>query len=39
VLVEEGKLACTSLPSWWDDFRYVLVLVREGKPACASFPP
>jgi hypothetical protein len=39
VLVEEGKLARTTLPPWWDDFRDALVLVQEGKLACASFPP
>jgi hypothetical protein len=39
VLVQEGKLARTSLPPWWDDFRDALVLVQEGKLACTSFPP
>jgi hypothetical protein len=42
VLVKNGKLARTSLPPCWDDFRDVLVLVQEGKLAfsrCASFPP
>jgi hypothetical protein len=45
VLVEEGKLACASLPPWWM-MRFcargkasMLVLVQEGKLACASFPP
>jgi hypothetical protein len=31
VLVQEGKLACASLPPWWDDFQDVLVLVQEEK--------
>jgi hypothetical protein len=32
VLVQEGKLACTSfLPQWNDVVRYVLVLLQEGK--------
>ena len=39
MFVQEGKLACTSLPPWWDDFQNVFVLVQEGKIACASFPP
>jgi hypothetical protein len=37
--MQEGKLAHTSLPPWWDDFRDALVPVQEGKLACASFPP
>jgi hypothetical protein len=40
VLVQEGKLAHTSFPPWWDDVvQDELVLVQEGKLACASFPP
>jgi hypothetical protein len=39
VLVQEGKLAHASLPTWSDDFRDALVLVQEGKLACTSFPP
>jgi hypothetical protein len=40
VLVQEGKLACTSFPSWWNDVvRDVLVLLKEGKLTRASFPP
>jgi hypothetical protein len=40
VLVQEGKLACTSFPPWWNDVvRDALVLVQEGKLACTSFPP
>jgi hypothetical protein len=39
VLVQEGKLARTSLPTWSDDYRDALVLVQEGKLASASFPP
>ena len=31
MLVQEGKLACASLPPWWDDFQYALVLVQEEK--------
>jgi len=31
VLVQKGKIACTSLPPWWDDFQDVLVIVAEGK--------
>jgi hypothetical protein len=37
--VQEGKLACASLPPWWDDFRDALVLVQERKLARATFPP
>jgi hypothetical protein len=39
VLVQEGKLARASLPTWSDDFRDAVVLVQEGKLASASFPP
>jgi hypothetical protein len=39
MLVQEGKLAHTSFPPWWDDVRDALVLVQEGKLACTSFPP
>jgi hypothetical protein len=39
VLVQEGKLAHASLPTWSDDFRDALVLVQEGKLASTSFPP
>jgi uncharacterized protein YjeT (DUF2065 family) len=32
VLVQEGKLACTSFPPQWNDVvRDALVLVQEGK--------
>ena len=31
MIVEEGKLACASLPPWWDNFQDVIVLVQEGK--------
>ena len=39
MLVQEGKLAHTSLPTWSDDFRDALVRVQECKLASASFPP
>jgi hypothetical protein len=40
VLVQEGKLACTSFPPWWNDVvRDALVLLQDGKLACASCPP
>jgi hypothetical protein len=40
VLVQEGKLACTSFPPWWNDVvRDVLVLLQDGKLARTSFPP
>ena len=40
MLVQEGKLAHTSFPPWWDDFvRDELVLVQEGKLTRANFPP
>jgi len=39
VLVQEEKLACTSLPTWLDDFRDALLLVQEGKLASTSFAP
>jgi hypothetical protein len=40
VLVQEGKLACTSFPPQWNDVvRDALVLVQEGKLAHTSFPP
>jgi hypothetical protein len=39
VLVQEGKLTCSSFPLWWDDVvRDELVLVQEGKLARARFP-
>jgi hypothetical protein len=31
MLVQEGKLACASLPPWWDDFQDALVFVQEEK--------
>jgi hypothetical protein len=40
VLVQEGKLACTSFPLWWNDVvRDALVLLQDGKLARASCPP
>jgi hypothetical protein len=40
VLVQEGKLAHTSFPPWWNDVvRDALVLLQDGKLACTSFPP
>jgi hypothetical protein len=39
VLVQEGKLTCTSfLPQWDYVLQDELMLVQEGKLACASFP-
>ena len=38
VLVQEGKLECTSFPPWWNDVvRDALVLMQDGKLARASF--
>ena len=39
MLVQEGKLACTSFPTQWNDVRDVLVLVKERNIAHASLPP
>jgi hypothetical protein len=40
VLVQEGKIARTSFPPWWnDDVRDALVLLQDGKLACTSCPP
>jgi hypothetical protein len=39
VLVQEGKIARTSLSPWWNDVvRDALVLMQDGKLARASFP-
>jgi hypothetical protein len=39
VLVQEGKLACTSFPPQWNDVvRDALVLVQEGKSSMLAFP-
>ena len=38
MLLQEGKLARTILPPWWDDFRDALVVVQEGKIARTTFP-
>jgi hypothetical protein len=39
VLVQEGKLARTRFPPWWNDVvRDALVLMQEGKLTHASFP-
>jgi hypothetical protein len=38
--VQEGKLACTSFPPWWDDVaRDELLFVQEGKLERANVPP
>jgi hypothetical protein len=39
VLVQEGKLACTRFPPWWNDDQDALALVQEGKIPLAIFPP
>ena len=40
MLVQEGKLACSSFPPQWNDVvQDELVRVQEGKIASVSFPP
>jgi hypothetical protein len=40
VFVQEGKVAHTSFPPWWNDVvQDAFVLLQEGNLACASFPP
>jgi hypothetical protein len=40
VFVQEGKLAHTSFPPWWNDVvQDALVLLQEGKLECTSFTP
>ena len=42
MLVQEGKLACTSFPPRWNDVQDAFVFVQEGKLArarVASFSP
>jgi hypothetical protein len=42
VLVQEGKIACTSFPPRWNDVQDAFVLVKEGKltrARVASFSP